>query len=93
VLAQMQLHATGVQSLTLQIGSSWTDYTAMWAWLGSTVSLTKLQLSFADEVSERAWACRPLPALLTFPSMDCLCNFDIGRPWALLCPMIRPQVC
>jgi hypothetical protein len=55
VLAQMQLHVLDVESLSLQIGTSWTDYTGTWAWLGSTTSLTKLQLTFAEEVSGIGW--------------------------------------
>lgn len=52
VLALMQVHAAGVQSLSLQIGTSWTGDAAAstWAVLGKMVSLTKLQLSCTDEV-------------------------------------------
>lgn len=57
VLGLMQLHATGVQSLRIELDTSWVDHDATWALLGKLVNLTKLQLTFGEEVRVKHAAC------------------------------------
>jgi hypothetical protein len=52
VLLQMQLHATGLHSLRLQLNSSWSDLDGTWRSLGKLVSLTKLEMAFSIEVKD-----------------------------------------
>jgi hypothetical protein len=57
VLALMHMHAPGVQSLTLQLSTSWTHHDETWASLGRMTNLTKLQLTFDLAVREQGWSC------------------------------------
>ena len=58
VLCQMQVHATGLRCLSLQLGTSWTDQTdACWASLGKMTNLTRLQLTFQQQVRQARCEC------------------------------------
>ena len=50
-LAELHLHATGLQSLSLQLNTGWAENPVAWASLGKLVSLTKLHVSFDPDVS------------------------------------------
>lgn len=57
VLAQLHTHATGLHSLSLELQTGWARNPLAGASLGQLVSLTKLQLTFGDEVRVRSrWA-------------------------------------
>jgi hypothetical protein len=52
VLAQLNMHATGLGSLSLQLNTSWEWKPAAWASLGKLTSLTKLQIAFDRTVRQ-----------------------------------------
>jgi hypothetical protein len=49
-LCQLHMHATGLRSLCLQLESGWESYDLTWESLGKMVSLTRLELTFDDQV-------------------------------------------
>jgi hypothetical protein len=51
VLAVMYMHAQSLCELSLQMSTSLLDHDATWNYLGHMVNLTKLQLTFDDNVS------------------------------------------
>jgi hypothetical protein len=54
VLCQLQVHATSLRSLSLQLSDSWVDHALTWDSLGKMVNLTELEVSFGNQVSEAA---------------------------------------
>lgn len=54
VLCQLQVHATGLRSLSLQLSDSWVDHALTWDSLGKMVNLTGLEVTFMEEVCQAA---------------------------------------
>ena len=50
VLAQLQMHAAGLRSLSLQLSTGWAENPVVWVSLGKLASLTKLHMAFGDMV-------------------------------------------
>lgn len=50
VLGQLHMHATGLRCLSLQLEFGWDHHDLTWQSLGKMVSLTRLELTFSDQV-------------------------------------------